>query len=75
MFEESAVMPLAFMVHERKFQKCHEQFLDLVKTKIPRLEKKNVPIITDREAGIVNAFTKMLPNSQLLISGTIFYVI
>ena len=67
MFEESPVMPLAFMVHERKFQKCHEQFLDLVKTKIPRLEKKNVPIITDREAGIVNAFTKMLPNSQLLI--------
>ena len=67
MFEEKPVIPLAFMVHERKFQKCHEQFLDLIKEKIPNLERKNVPIVTDRETGIVNAFTKILPNSKLLI--------
>ena len=67
MFEENPVIPLAFMVHERKFQKCHEQFLEVIKEKIPRLERKSVPIITDREAGIVNAFEKILPNSRLLI--------
>ena len=67
MFEESPVIALGFMVHERKFQKCHEQFLEVIKEKIPRLGKKTVPIVTDREVGIVNAITKVLPNARLLI--------
>ena len=67
MFDENPVFPLAFMIHERKFQKCHEQFLDVLKEKIPRLGRKPVPIITDREAGIVNAIAKVLPDSPLLI--------
>ena len=47
-FEENPVIPLAFIVHERKFQKCHEQFLEVIKEKIPRLEQKPVPIITGK---------------------------
>ena len=43
------------------------QFLDVLKEKIPRLGRKPVPIITDREAGIVNAIAKVLPDSPLLI--------
>ena len=67
MFEENPVIPLAFMVHERKFQKCHEQFFEIIKEKIPRLGRKAIPIITDREAGIVNAIENVFPNAQLLI--------
>ena len=67
MFDENPVIPLAFMVHERKFQKCHEQFFEVIKDKIPRLGRKRVAIITDREAGIVNAIEKVFPNAQLLI--------
>ena len=49
------------------FRNAANNFLEVIKEKIPRLERKSVPIITDREAGIVNAFEKILPNSRLLI--------
>ena len=57
MFKESPVIALGFMVHKRKFQKCHEQFLEVIKGKILQLGKKTVPIVTDREVGIVDAIT------------------
>ena len=49
MFEENPVIPLAFMVHERKFQKCHEQFFEIIKEKIPRLGRKAIPLYIDSE--------------------------
>ena len=56
MFEENPVILLASMVHERKFQKCHEQFFEIIIDKIPRLGRKATPIITDMEVVIVNVF-------------------
>ena len=60
-------IPVAFMVHERKFQKCNEEFIEIIKTKVPKLSNKAVCVITDRETGIVNAFEKCLESSQILI--------
>ena len=67
MFKEKPVIPIAFMIHERKFQKCHEQYLDVILSKIPKLNSKHVCIVTDREVGIINAFKKVLPNTQVLL--------
>ena len=67
LFDESPVIALGFMVDERKFQKGHEQFLEVIKEKVPQLGKKTVPIVTDREVGIVNTITKVLPNARSLI--------
>ena len=67
MFKEKPIIPIAFMIHERKFQKCHEQLIDLVKSRVPKLNSKHVCIITDREVGIINAFKNILPNAQVLL--------
>ena len=67
LFENPPVIPLAIMIHERKFQKHHEVFLDSVKEKIPRLSTKKLAIVTDRETGIINAIKKIFPNLRLLI--------
>ena len=67
LFENPPIIPLAIMIHERKFQKHHEVFLDSVKEKIPRLSTKKLAIVTDRETGIINAIKKIFPNLRLLI--------
>ncbi|XP_060607618.1 uncharacterized protein LOC132759787 [Ruditapes philippinarum] len=67
MFKERPTVPIAFMLHERKFQKCHESFIEILKDKIPKLKEKPVNIIMDREQGILNAFEKCLPNSKILV--------
>ena len=67
LFDTPPVIPLAIMIHERKFQNCHEMLFNSVKQRIPRLKNKNLPIITDREMGIINAVKNVFPNFQLLI--------
>ena len=60
LFDSPPVIPLAILIHERKFQKHHEAFLEAVKEKIPRLSNKNITIVTDRETAIINAIKKGL---------------
>ena len=67
LFENAPVIPLGIMIHERKFQKHHEVFLEAVKEKVPLLGTKNLAIVTDRETGIINAIKKVFPNLTLLI--------
>ena len=55
MFKENPVIPIAFMLHERKFQSCHSDFVNILKSKIPNLNSTNVTIVTDREKGIIGA--------------------
>ena len=59
-FYGSPIIPLAFLIHDRKFQVSHEKLFTKISGKIPKLEKK-VPIIIDREKGINNA-TMLIPN-------------
>ncbi|MCG8048891.1 MAG: Ulp1 family isopeptidase [Candidatus Thiodiazotropha taylori] len=67
LFDSRPVIPLAIMIHERKFQKCHEMLFNSVKQKIPRLSSKCLPIVTDREIGIINAIKNVFPNLSLLL--------
>lgn len=67
MFEGSPCMPLAFMLHQRKYQTLHEDFFRILCRRIPNLKKTKVPIVTDREKGIMNASKDVLPNAQLLL--------
>ena len=61
LFEESPVIPAAFVVHERKFQQCHEQLLIELLVHVPSLYQTKCPIVTDEEKGIVNAVVAKLP--------------
>lgn len=63
LFNENPVIPAAFMLHERKFQSAHEEFMKIVSMRLPSLSKlkKPLPIVTDDEAGICAAIDKYLP--------------
>ena len=60
-FNGSAIIPLAFFVHDKKFQVSHAKFFSKLTEKIPNLKKKEVPLIMVREKGITNA-AKLAPN-------------
>jgi hypothetical protein len=62
LFDGSPVIPLGFLVHERKFQNVHEQF-SMMKKHVPHLRKDSlhVPIVVDREVGITNAIEGSCP--------------
>ena len=62
LFNQSPVIPAAFMLHERKFQSTHEEFMKIINLKLPLLSKlkKPVLIVTDDETGICTAIDRYL---------------
>lgn len=68
LFVDAPVMPAAFLVHERKFQGVHEEFMSFISVMIPSLSKlkEPVPIVTDNEVGICQAIDKCLPGVHRL---------
>ena len=67
MFTENPVIPIAHIIHERKFQKIHEIFFQYIEEKIPRLGTKNIAIVTDKEQGLINAIHNVFPNLTNLL--------
>ena len=69
LFDEKPVIPVAFMIHERKFQSAHEEFVKFISLQLPSLLKLKapIPIITDDESGICNAIDKCLPGVHPLL--------
>ena len=65
-FNEEPVIPAAFLIHDRKYQKVHQQFFDLLKEKVPNLGKKDFKIVTDRESGITTALENVFPQAHVL---------
>ena len=65
-FISSPIMPLAFLIHERKFQSAHEELMKHISVVIPSLSKAKapapIPIVTDDEIGMCNAIDRYLPN-------------
>lgn len=63
-FASSPVMPLLFLIHDRKFQNVHEEVMKHTSTVVPSLRKSgvSVPIVTDDETGICKAIDTYLPN-------------
>jgi hypothetical protein len=54
LFQSSPVIPLLFLIHERKYQSCHEEMMANVAKLLPTLVngKKVVPLVTDDEVGL-----------------------
>ena len=52
-FLSSPVIPGFFLIHERKFQSCHEELMREIAKLVPSLVngKKNIPLVTDEEVG------------------------
>ncbi len=47
-FENSPVIPLAFLIHDRKLTTTHEKLFRQLKERIPNLGKMEIPLIVDR---------------------------
>ena len=62
-FTSSPIMPIAFLIHERKFQSAHEELMKHVSVVVPSLSKSKtpIPVVTDDELGMCNAIDKYLP--------------
>jgi hypothetical protein len=47
------------LIHERKFQSCHEALMEVLAKNVPQLctGKQKLPLVTDDEAGIQNAMS------------------
>ena len=61
LFKESPIIPATFLIHERKFQYCHEQLFQETLKCVPGLNQTKHPLVSDEEKGILNAVTKKLP--------------
>lgn len=48
LFKETPLVPLAFLIHDRKFGSVHEHFFSFIKSAIPKISKKKIPIVIDR---------------------------
>ena len=64
LFEQNPTIPTAFVVHERKFQFVHEEFMKFVSQQLPALSKVivSVPIVVDNKAGLCYAIDNCLPD-------------
>ena len=67
LFKETPLVPLAFVIHDRKFGSVHEHFFSFIKSAIPKISKKKIPIVIDREPGIRKATQTILPNCPVLV--------
>ncbi|XP_073501834.1 uncharacterized protein [Phyllobates terribilis] len=67
MLEKNPIFPVAFMVHERKFQKYHELFIGELVNQLNLKDIKTIPFVTDREKGILNAVKKVAQSISLVL--------
>ena len=69
LFVGNPVMPAMFLIHERKFQKVHEELVKFAGETIPALKRpsKQIPIVTDDEKGVCNAVDQHLPGVVRLL--------
>lgn len=65
MFKEKPIIPLGFMMHERKFQRLHEEFCYHLARKLGKIVC-TVVAVTDGEHGCSNALQKTFPAWHVL---------
>lgn len=66
LFESTPWIPLAFLIHDRKLQKCHNRLFEFLAERVPILKTKKIPFITDREPALTKAVERFFPNIQVL---------
>lgn len=61
-FNEKPIIPVAFMLHERKFQKLHEEFCASIFRHLSRtVTSQQLHVCTDGESGCANAIQQSFP--------------
>ena len=65
-FQEDQVIPVAFLLHERKHASYHIEFFDVCCKLIPALKTTQKPIATDEEQAYVKAISKCMPDASHL---------
>jgi len=60
LFKEAPVVPVTFLLHERKLMSCHEQLFNVCSKLVPMLKTTNKPIVTDEEQAYVNVISEHL---------------
>ena len=62
-FETCPVMPVMFLIHERKLRNSHEELMKILATELPCLAhgKHQYPIVTDDEKSFLGAIDQYLP--------------
>lgn len=57
LFSSSPVIPALFLIHERKFQTVHEEFMQQLAQLVPSLVKgkHTISLVTDDESGMYKA--------------------
>ena len=68
LFEGAPVMPVAFLIHEKRTQFAHEVFMDFIAKEIPEIAE--APFVTDGEENIIMAITKRLPQGSFTAGTT-----
>jgi hypothetical protein len=64
--EESPLVPLSFLIHERKHAKWHQLLFKYLKDKIPLVDKKKIPFVDDQEPGLKKAIQEMFPTCPIM---------
>jgi hypothetical protein len=67
LFKETPLVPLAFVIYDRIFGSVHELFFSFINSAIPKISKKKIPIVIDRESGIRKAIQTILPDCPVLL--------
>ncbi|KAM4031925.1 uncharacterized protein ACNLHF_019310 [Anomaloglossus baeobatrachus] len=55
------IFPVAFLLHVKKFMRDHEYFLNEILHQLDCTNLTSVPLVTDREPGIIRALKKNFP--------------
>ena len=62
-FDPSPIVPLAYLIHERKLQSTHDEFFQHIRTLCPQLDRAvNAVVITDSEAAITSSIKNNFPS-------------
>ena len=65
LLDGSPVMPLGFLIHERKFKETHEFFFKQVRREVPYFHSEQntaIPLVTDDERALYEAAEEVLNN-------------
>lgn len=69
LFKSSPVMPIMFVIHERKLKSTHDEMMKIIAQQLPYLVDgtNKVPLVTDDEMGFTSAIDDHLLNVQRLL--------
>ena len=66
-FVEEPVIPVSFVLHDRRFCEVHNMFFSYLRKLIPKLNSERcVDFIIDREKALLNALRTILPEANIV---------